>query len=56
MLLDIEVYNTKIDKWAQATYLVHGYNDVCWTNDMDEVLLFLRGQLAQIEEQLNENY
>lgn len=40
---DIEVY-TKWGKdvWPQARYLVHGWLDVLWTNDIDAAMEFLR--------------
>ena len=40
--LDIEIYNPKLDPWAQARYLVHGHDDVLWTDDLDAALEFLR--------------
>lgn len=40
--LDIEIYDTKVDSWAQARYLVHGHDDVLWTDDLDAALAFLR--------------
>jgi len=42
-VLDIEVYSKwGADVWAQARYLVHGYDDVLWTNDVDDALSFLK--------------
>ncbi len=40
--LEIEIYNPEKGKWAQGRYLVHGHDDVLWTNDIDEALQFLR--------------
>ena len=41
--LDIEIYEKwGGDEWAQAKYLVHGYDDVFWTNNIDEALQFLK--------------
>lgn len=37
--VDIEVYDTG-DKWAQAKYLVHGFNDVLWTDDLNQAIYF----------------
>lgn len=28
--------------WAQATYLVHGWDDTLWTDDLDAALAYLR--------------
>lgn len=42
--LDIEIYDTedKSDNWAQAKYLVHGYDDVFWTDDIDDAMEFMK--------------
>ena len=40
--LDIEIYNPEKDDWAQGRYLVHGHDDVLWTDDLDAALEFLR--------------
>lgn len=45
--VDIEVYNLKKDSWEQAKYLAHGYNDVLWTNCLDEALKFLKQQIIE---------
>ena len=42
--LDIEVYS-KESKWAQGRYLVHGYDDVYWTDDINMALDALRTEL-----------
>jgi hypothetical protein len=47
--LDIEIYNTKTDDWAQARYLVHGHDDVLWTDNLEHALEFIR-------ESANEKY
>ncbi len=34
--LDIEIYEKwGCNEWAQGKYLVHGYDDVLWTNNLD---------------------
>lgn len=43
--VDVEIYDTD-DKWAQARYLVHGHDDVLWTDDIEGVLSFLRESLV----------
>lgn len=44
---DIEVYDEN-DSWAQGKYLVHGYDDVLWTNDLEKALEFLKESLLKI--------
>jgi len=39
--LDIEIYDTDSDIWAQGRYLVHGHDDVLWTDDVDDAMNFL---------------
>lgn len=47
-LLDIEVYNDWGDEyWAQAPFLVHGIDDVLWTESVDAVLAYLREELER---------
>ena len=43
--LDIEIYDPQKDSWAQARYLVHGHEDVLWTDDPDQAVLFLRDSM-----------
>ena len=45
--LDIEIYNPKETPWAQGRYLVHGHNDVFWTDSLDDALGFLRESCAE---------
>jgi hypothetical protein len=48
--LDIEVYDEwGSGHWAQAKYLVHGREDVMWTNSIDEALAYLRSDLLALE-------
>jgi len=44
--LDIEIYSPD-DKLAQGRYLVHGHDDVLWTDDIEQVLLFLEQSLGE---------
>ncbi len=47
--LDIKIYKDYGDGfWAQAKYLVHGLDDVLWTNDIKQVLSFLEGELERL--------
>jgi hypothetical protein len=41
-VLDIEIYDTETNSWAQAKYLVHGYDDVFWTDSLDDAIAFLK--------------
>ena len=43
--VDIEIYDPEKEHWAQGRYLVHGADDVYWTDDIDEALSFLRDSL-----------
>lgn len=47
LTLDIEVYDTKDDDWAQGKYLVHGYDDVFWTDSLDDAMSFLKDSLQR---------
>lgn len=57
--LDIEIYRRKgssgyidgqiIDDWAQAKYLVHGFDDVLWTDDLDEAVAYLKTSIEHYE-------
>lgn len=49
--LDVTVF----DEWgdhvfAQAKYLVHGFDDVLWTNDIDSVIAYLKDDLIRLKE------
>lgn len=45
--VDIEVYDTGENKWAQARYLVHGVDDVLWTDDIDQAVRYLRAEIEK---------
>lgn len=49
-ILDIETFDTndKKDDWAQAKYLVHGFSDILWTDDIDSAVEFLKESLAEM--------
>lgn len=52
--LDIEIYEKAgadgwIKGWAQAKYLVHGFEDVLWTDDLDKALAFLKQSIIDKE-------
>jgi len=50
--LDIEIYEEfGAGHWPQAKYLVHGYDDVLWTNDLESALQFMKESIEQIEEE-----
>ena len=45
---DVEVYEEYGEgHWAQARYLVHGWNDVLWTDDIEAAVQFVRESLEQ---------
>ena len=47
--LDIEIYEDYGDGfWAQAKYLVHGLDDILWTNDKEQALLYLAAELERL--------
>jgi hypothetical protein len=52
MILDIEIYDSQEDggpQAPQARYLVHGHDDVFWTNSIDDALQFLRQSLEALD-------
>lgn len=50
--LDIEIYEKAGVGFAQAKYLVHGFEDVFWTDDIDEALAFLKQSIIDKERSL----
>ena len=43
IILDIEVYRYHGDGyWAQAPFLVHGFDDVLWTDDIDVAVAYIK--------------
>lgn len=49
--LDIEVYDEDNGHpWVQGKYLVHGYSDVMWTDDLDKAIAFIRDEIITGEE------
>lgn len=52
MTLDIEIFDSQEDggeNAPQARYLVHGHDDVLWTNDIEQALSFLRTSLEFLD-------
>ena len=47
--LDVEVYDQK-GTWEQGYFLVHGWDDVLWTDSVDDAINYLRSEL---EKELN---
>lgn len=50
--LDFEVHDSQQDggpNAPQARYLVHGHDDLLWTNSIDEALQFLRQSLEHLD-------
>ncbi len=47
-IVDIEIYDSNIiDEWPQGEYLVHGYDDVLWTDNLDDALSFLKQSIIE---------
>lgn len=44
--LDVEIYSHE-NEGSQGRYLVHGHDDVLWTDDIEQVLLFLKDNLGE---------
>jgi hypothetical protein len=48
--IDIEIYSRHgKGVWAQRRYLVHGIDDVMWTNSIDEALSYFLEELKRLE-------
>ncbi len=47
IVFDIEVFKSGEE---QAKYLVHGYDDVFWTDDVDEVAAVIKENIKEYEE------
>ena len=45
---DIEVHS-KDEGFSQARYLVHGWDDVLWTDDIDSAVAFMKESLEEAE-------
>ena len=45
--VDIEVYDTEETTWAQAKYLAHSYDDVLWTDDINQAIMFILESLKE---------
>ena len=53
--IDIEVYSQYGDDyWAQSRYLVHGYDDVLWTDSAEDAAQFILCSLHDIDNMLKE--
>lgn len=46
-ILDIECYDPCINTWAQATFLVHGIDDVLWTDSPEVAADYIRDELTR---------
>lgn len=54
LTVDIEIYNLNIkDEWPHGKYLVPGYDDLFWTNDLAEALSFLKQSIIDEEKKRN---
>lgn len=49
-MFSIQFYeSTGEGHWAQARYMVHGYEEVHWTNDLDEAVYLLKQEILWYE-------
>ena len=46
---DIEVYDPDKDDWAQAVYLVHGLDDVLWTDNIDVAIDYIKTDCKRLQ-------
>ncbi len=44
--LDIQIFDVEKEPWAQGRYLVHGHDDILWTDSIEYALAFLRGSMG----------
>jgi hypothetical protein len=52
--LDIEIYTEpKEGDWHQAKYLVHGIDDLMWTDSKEMAVEYLLDELKRLEENQN---
>ena len=47
--IDVEVWDMENEDWAQGKFLVHGYDDVLWTDDADEAAKYVKESIIQKE-------
>lgn len=53
--LDIEIYEDYGEHtWAQERYLVHGYDDVLWTSDIEQAIGYLKRELERLKDREND--
>ena len=53
--VDIEVYDNWGDGyWAQARYLAHGYDDVMWTDSLDDAAQFIMTSVRENNGQVSD--
>lgn len=45
--VDIEVYDTDKNKWAQAKYCAHSVDDILWTDDLFSALNFIAESIKE---------
>lgn len=50
--IDIEIYGKDWSGRTLEKYHVHGFNDVLWTDDLDEALAFLKQSIIDKERSL----
>lgn len=48
-LLDVEFYDTQENAWAQAMFLVHGIDDVLWTDSPEAVAKYIKEECKRLK-------
>ena len=48
--IDVEVHNPLMEKSAQAKFLVHGYDDLLWTDDPEAAAQYVKESIMQMYE------
>ena len=52
VIVDVEVFkNYGKGFWAQEMFLVHGYDDVLWTSDIDAACEYFKETLAKYRDE-----
>ena len=46
--IDVEVYDKENNSWAQGKYLVHGLDDVLWTDDAEQAALYVKESIERL--------
>ena len=52
-VLDVEVWDKK-GTWEQGNFLVRGYDDVLWTDSVDEVASYIKSDLLRLKKKMDD--